>query len=87
MEQTSDDAMATTESGAVRLVVNQTTGTKHIPESEGDGITACGEMLVRAGAEENATWVDSNHLAQFPGDFGQLPADCEKCARRAEELL
>lgn len=61
----------------MKLVVNRSSGTKHLPGDE--KTTKCGASLIQNG-EENASWEDSQWLDDFPQDFGTSMNDCAKCA-------
>lgn len=66
----------------MKLVVNRTSGTKHLPGD--DSTTKCGASLIQDG-EENARWEDSSWLDDFPQDFGDSSFDCGTCAKMMDE--
>jgi hypothetical protein len=64
----------------MRILIHKETGTRHIPQDDDRHQSLCGYNGVNPDAIDVWDIGESNHLEDFPEDFGDLPSDCENCA-------
>lgn len=68
----------------MRVLIHSETGTRHIPQDEHKHKSLCGYNGVSPDARDMWDVGESDHLEESPEDFGDLPSDCDKCAKAFE---
>lgn len=73
--------MATSETyTALPTATHKDSGVRHVAKGE-YGNPICGENALKL------RWDASPMLGEFPEDFGDLPDDCGRCAKTAQEKI